>query len=162
MPKLNRYNPKRGRDFEEIARELLSEYFQTELRPNHPIAIGDPPKIHRFDLGSPDSRIAGECKNYSWTKRGHIPSAKMAFLNEAVLCLSHLPRNTKRFIAMRRDTHQKRDETLADYYSRTYRHFLGQIQLLEIDLNTRKVRQLSLNEVLPEQPKSDNNVASDS
>ena len=155
MPKQNRLNPKRGRDFEEAARQLLSDYFGVELRSNQPIPIGDPAKIHKFDLGSEDSTVAGECKNYSWTKVGHIPSAKMAFLNEAVLYLSHLPRETTRFIAMRRDTHRRRKESLADYYSRTYRHFLRQIQLLEIDLQTRQVRRIPLDDVVPKQPTAD-------
>jgi hypothetical protein len=155
VPKQNRFNPKRGRDFEKIARKLLSAHFGVELHPNHSIAIGDPPKIHKFDLGSEDSTVAGECKNYSWTKVGHIPSAKMAFLNEAVLYLSHLPRETTRFIAMRRDTHHRRTESLADYYSRTYRHFLSQIQLLEIDLEARQVRRVPLKDVLPGQPTPD-------
>jgi hypothetical protein len=48
-----------------------------------------------------------------------MPSAKMAFLNEAVLYLSHLPREMHKFIVLRRDLHIRRNETLVAYYVRT-------------------------------------------
>jgi hypothetical protein len=107
----NSLNPAKGRSFQNTAREILSEYFKTELRCDHAIPIGNPPKIHQFDLASLDLKFVGECKNYSWTRTGNIPSAKMAFLNEALLYLSHLPPQTTRFIAMRRDSHAKRTES---------------------------------------------------
>src|SRR5213083_1323288 len=144
MPSENSLNPAKGRSFQNAAREILSEYFKTELLCDHALPIGNPPKIHQFDLASLDLKFVGECKNYSWTRTGNIPSAKMAFLNEALLYLSHLPAQTTRFIAMRRDSHAKRTESLADYYSRTYRHFLSEIQLLEIDLESRKVRRVAI------------------
>jgi phage-related protein len=62
-----------------------------------------------------------------------MPSAKMAFLNEAVLYLSHLPAETRKFIALSLDRHQRRDETLVAYYVRTYRHLLDGLTIYEID-----------------------------
>jgi hypothetical protein len=151
----NSLNPGKGRTFQEAAREMLSKYFKCELHCDHPIRIGNPTKIHEFDLASSDLKYVGECKNYSWTRTGNIPSAKMAFLNEALLYLSHLSPQGVRFIVMRRDSHAKRPETLADYYSRTYRHFLSEIQLLEIDLESETIRRVRVDEVIPAHPTAD-------
>jgi hypothetical protein len=115
----NSLNPAKGKQFQEKAAELLSERTQVEFRLDYPVAIGNPPKDHRFDLVSSDLRHFGECKNYSWTKSGNVPSAKMGFINEAVFYLSFLPRDTVRFVVMRKDVHPKRNETLAAYYYRT-------------------------------------------
>lgn len=138
----NRLNPGKGRQFQEKAAELLPKHFQTEFQLDHPIAIGNPPKDHRFDLVSSDLRYIGECKNYSWTKSGNVPSAKMGFVNEAVFYLSFLPKDTIRFVVMRKDVHPTRGETLADYYYRTYHHLLQGVLVLEIDVENDTTRKI--------------------
>ncbi len=138
----NRPSPGKGKRFQEKAAELLSERFQVEFRLDYPIAIGNPPKDHRFDLVSSDRRHVGECKNYSWTKTGNVPSAKMGAVNEAVFYLSFLPKDTIRFVVMRKSVHPTRDETLADYYYRTYRHLLQGVLVLEIDLENDTIRKI--------------------
>jgi len=138
----NRLNPGKGKQFQEKAAELLSERFQVEFQLDYSIAIGYPPKDHRFDLVSSDLRHVGECKNYSWTKSGNVPSAKMGFVNEAVFYLSFLPKDIVRFVVMRKDIHRRRDETLADYYCRTYHHLLQGVFVLEIDLENNTVRKV--------------------
>lgn len=110
--------------FQNQVAELLSGYFGVSFGQNRPIAIGNPPKYHRFDLVSSDMRYIGECKDYSWTESGNAPSAKLAAVNEAIFYLSFLPRDVVRFVVMRRAVHPKRKETLAEYYYRTYRHLL--------------------------------------
>lgn len=143
MPSANSENPAKGRAFQELAREVLSAYFGFSLDTEVSMPIGDPPKNHSFDLASADRTCFGECKCQTWTQpKGNMPSAKMAFVNEAVLYLSLLPPQTKRFIVMRKDTHPKRSETLADYYYRTYRHLLYGIQILELDVDAKTVRLL--------------------
>lgn len=84
----------------------------------------------------------GECKNYSWTEAGNMPSAKMAFVNEAVFYLTFLPPGTQRFVAMRRDDHPVRGESLASYYYRTYRHLLSGVFIVEIDITTGTLREI--------------------
>ena len=54
------------------------------------IPIGDPAKDHKFDIVSGDNSIAIECKCYTWTVTGNVPSAKMGFTNEAAFYLSFL------------------------------------------------------------------------
>lgn len=145
-PKSNRNNPRRGRRFEELAQACLTSYFQTNLERKQSIEIGQPPKAHFFDLASADRRIVGECKNYSWTASGNVPSAKVGFLNEAAFYLSFLPQSTKRFIVLRRQLRPKstrtgaRGEPLADYYYRTHRHLLDGTIVFEIDSRTKTVR----------------------
>jgi hypothetical protein len=70
-----------------------------------------------------------------------MPSAKMAFLNEAVLYLSLLPRDVHRFIVLRRDQHAKRKETLVAYNLRTYRHLLAGLIVYEIDVESSLVEE---------------------
>ena len=65
------------------AAEVLTKHYGVNFRLDFQIPIGKPPKDHKFDLVSEDEEIIGECKNYSWTETGNIPSAKMEFTNEA-------------------------------------------------------------------------------
>jgi hypothetical protein len=145
MPSSNRLNPARGRSFQKKAAEVLAQHFGVDFRIDYSIAIGTPPKEHKFDLVSVDQRYIGECKNYSWTESGNVPSAKMGFVNEAVFYLLHLPRGTHRFVVMRRDTHLKRSETLAEYYYRTYRHLLDVVFIVELDVETGDLKEFGRN-----------------
>ena len=142
MLKGNSANTAKGRAFQIAAKELLGLHLGVSFEMDHPIAIGNPPKPHKFDLVSSDSRYIGECKNYSWTETANVPSAKMGFINEAIFYLSFVSPGTVRFVVMRRDTHPERNETLADYYHRTYRHLLNDVVLFEIDLEHRQVREI--------------------
>lgn len=142
MPYDNSLNTGKGRSFQKQAAELLSIHFGVLFKLDYPIKIGNPPKEHCFDLVSVNLQYVGECKNYSWTEAGNVPSAKMAFINEAVLYLSFLPADKIRFIAMRKDVHPTRGETLAEYYHRTYHHLLGDIFIIEIDFESDSLREI--------------------
>ena len=142
MPSINQLNPERGRTFQKRASDVLSQHFGVEFHIDYPIAIGTPPKKHKFDLVSIEQRYVGECKNYSWTESGNIPSAKMGFVNEAVFYLLHLPRGVHRFVVMRRDTHPKHSETLAEYYYRIYSHLLDDVFVIELDAETGDLKEL--------------------
>jgi hypothetical protein len=122
-----------GPEFQLLAAELLCKKLGVSFNLDYPIAIGHPPKLHRFDLVSADSHYVGECKNYSWTQTGNMPSAKISCLNEAVLYLSHVPHDRSKFIVLRLDRHDKHKETLAQYYLRTYKHLLRGLTFYEID-----------------------------
>ena len=143
MPMPNSMNTAKGRDFQQAACTILREHFRcTKFKLNCPIPIGNPPKEHKFDLVSEDGRYVGECKNYSWTETGNVPSAKLAFLNEAVFYLLHLPGDVQRFVALRRDVHPRRQESLAEFYFRTYDHLLDGVKVIEIDLNSGTAREI--------------------
>ena len=53
-------------------------------------------KPHRFDLATREHDIVGECKAFTWTEGGNIPSAKISTLKEAVSYLGTLPGQTRR------------------------------------------------------------------
>jgi len=144
MPLSNSYNPKKGRDFEERVGQALEERYKTSFK-KRSINIGVPPKAHNFDLVSEDGTIIVECKNYSWTETGNIPSAKTAFLNEAVLYLSHAPASSKKIIVVRKDNHPKRKESLAEYYVRTYFHLLNNVMIMELDINSMIIKEVGRN-----------------
>ena len=137
----NSQNPARGAEFERQAQDILSEHFGVVLHRDCAIPIGDPAKEHRFDLASDDRKYIGECKNITWTRTGNMPSAKMTSVNQAVLYLTHVRDAKYRFVAMRRDTHPRRQETLAEYYYRTYQHLLGEMLIIEIDIETKAVKE---------------------
>ena len=142
MPDPNSMNTGKGKDFQRIAAKLLSRYFKIDFQIEYSIPIGNPPKDHRFDLVSENRMYIGECKNYSWTEGGNVPSAKMAFVNEAVFYLQHLSTDKKKFVVMRRDFDKKRAETLSDYYYRTYKHLLDDVFIIEIDVLSESIRLL--------------------
>jgi len=144
MPWDNRLNTGKGRDFQRIAAKALERHFHVPFALEHKISIGDPAKEHKFDSVSEDRRYVGESKNYSWTETGNMPSAKMGFVNEAVFYLSFLPDSIKTFVIMRKDVRPSSGETLAEYYYRTYRHLLGRVTVLELDVHSGKVRQIGL------------------
>jgi hypothetical protein len=57
----------------------------------------------------------------------------MGFCNEAAFYLSFLPETYEKYIVMLYSFHEKRHETLAEYYYRTNRHLLGKIKVAEFD-----------------------------
>jgi hypothetical protein len=143
MAKQNSENSQRGREFKELAAEILSEYWSTPLDLNVPIPIGKPPKLHKFALASEDRKIVGEAKCFSWTATNNVPSAKMVTVNQTVLYLSLLPYGTKRFVAMARDVRPTTGEALADYYYRINNHLLGDVLIIEVDAKNRSLRILN-------------------
>ena len=143
MTKQNSDNPRRGREFQELAAHVLEDHWAVPFELEVPFPIGDPPKQHKFDLASEDRKFVGESKCYSWTESGNMPSAKMAFVNQAVFYLSHLPHGITRFVVMPRDIRPRTGEALADYYYRTYRHLLNGVLVVEIDTVSRDVRILN-------------------
>ena len=137
----NKYNPKIGREFEGFVKTSLDIKFGIKFS-KQAIRIGNPPKAHSFDLVSENGNIIVECKNYSWTTSGNVPSAKCATLNEAVLYLIKSPKNAKKIIVLRRSFNDKKKESLAEYYSRTYAHLLDGISIMELDTDNMVLKSI--------------------
>jgi hypothetical protein len=144
MPDPNSMNTEKGRDFQKSAALILKKYYKVGFQTEYPVAIGNPPKEHKFDLVSDDHMYVGECKNFSWTETGNVPSAKIGFINQAVFYLQHLSNDKKRFVVLRRDIHQKHAESLGEYYYRLNNHLLNGVFLIEIDMITFKIQELGL------------------
>ena len=141
----NSENPKVGKQFQLAVKHWLEHSTHQEFDIERKIAIGDPPKLHSFDISNIDEKIVVECKCYTWTESGNIPSAKMGFVNEAAFYLSFLDSDVDKSIVLVKSTHPKRSETLAEYYFRTNRHLLGKIKILEYDPTTNNMKLIGQN-----------------
>ena len=82
------------------------------------IPIGTPGKNYKFDLAEATGNVVVECKCYTWTETGNVPSAKIRSINETAFFLSFLPDTMEKIIVMAKATHPKHKETLAEYYHR--------------------------------------------
>ena len=129
----NSDNPKNGADFQRKVRAWFEKKYNLKFELEKKIAIGNPPKDHKFDIVCESKKIAIECKRYTWTETGNVPSAKMGAANEAAFYLSFLSEEYDKYIVMLRTYTQKRDESLVEYYYRTYKHLIGDIHVLEYD-----------------------------
>lgn len=136
----NSENPKVGRIFQENSANILSNYFGVPFGIDIAIPIGEPAKPHKFDCVSSDKKIVAECKCYTWTETGNIPSAKMGFVNEAVFYMNYLPKDIIKMVVMKKATHVKRNETLAEYYCRINRHLLQGIKVVEINTENQSFK----------------------
>jgi hypothetical protein len=56
-------------------------------------------------------------------------------INEAVLYLSHAPKEVKKIIILREVHRPQRNDSLAEYYVKTYFHLLNEISVMEFDID---------------------------
>ena len=136
----NSDNPKRGALFQRQVRDWFQSNVKRSFELEKKLLIGEPAKEHKFDIVDEANTIAIECKRYTWTETGNVPSAKMGFTNEAAFYLSFLPDSYEKFIVMLYSYHEKRHETLAEYYYRTNRHLLGKIMVAEFNPENNQMR----------------------
>lgn len=141
----NSDNPKNGAVFQKAVQKHFIDRFGPGFELEMKIPIGNPAKDHKFDIVHPDRRTVIECKRYTWTETGNVPSAKMGFTNEAAFYLSFLPDSYEKYIVMLKATHAKRNESLAEYYYRTNRHLLGKTKVAEYDPGSDKMRVIGEN-----------------
>ena len=130
----NSDNPRNGAMFQRQVRDWFEKQYGTRFELEVKIPIGKPAKDHKFDIVNLDKKIAVECKRYTWTETGNVPSAKMGFTNEAAFYLSFLPETYEKYIVMLYSFHEKRKESLAEYYYRTNKHLIGNTKVAEYNL----------------------------
>ena len=140
----NSDNPRKGSEFQTQVKEWFENKYQSKFEEEKklPIGIGEEKKLHKFDVVDENIKIAIECKRYTWTKTGNVPSAKMGFCNEAAFYLHLLDNSYDKYIVMLYAVHPKRSETLAEYYYRTNKHLLGKTRIAEFNPNTKTMRVL--------------------
>ncbi len=130
-----------GRNFESVAQN----YFRQTgvlLKSNYAVSLGvsDERKNRQFDLGSKDPPVLVECKSHRWTAGGNVPSAKITAWNEAMYYFHLSPLKYRKVLFVLRDFSNKRQESLATYYVRSYRHLIPKdIEILEYDESTREI-----------------------
>lgn len=137
-------NAAKGKIFERAAGPLLEKKFGVQLESCVAIPIGNPKRLHKFDLASADQKIVIECKALKWTSGGLVPSAKLDNVNTAVFYLSFLPATTIRYVVMEKQLRVGKQESLAEYYHRTYNHLLDGVKVLELDIFSGSVKELGL------------------
>lgn len=142
----NSDNPHNGAVFQKQVKDWFEKTYQSPFVMEKKIPIGNPPKDHKFDIVGENDSIAIECKRYTWTETGNVPSAKMGFTNEAAFYLSFLPESYEKYIVMLYSYHEKRGETLAEYYYRTNRHLIGKIHIVEYNPETHEMREVCTKE----------------
>jgi hypothetical protein len=124
-------NVQRGNLFEAEVAGALAQ-FGWRLQPGVALGIGHPPKRHRFDLADPSSKVAVECKAFTWTESGNIPSAKVTTAREAVFFLQWLEEDWIKMLAMSRSLRAGSSESLAEYFVRLNGHLLGTVTVVEV------------------------------
>ncbi len=136
----NSDNPRIGAEFQGEVLDYFSSTRGPGFKMERKIPIGNPPKDHKFDIVNDELKIVIECKRYTWTETGNVPSAKMGFINEAAFYLSFLPDVYEKYIVMLRAYSDKRGETLAEYYFKTNHHLIGKTMIAEFDPKTKEYR----------------------
>lgn len=146
MANTNSENPSVGRKFQELVKTILENVFDTSFEQEAAIPIGKPKTNHKFDLANKDRSIVAECKCYTWTDSGNVPSAKLMGLDEAVFYFGFLPPETKKILCMKKAVYPGKNESLAEYYVRVHGHLLNDVFVYEIteDRDIKEIRNGSI------------------
>lgn len=132
-----------GKAFE-LKAQLFFASINLNLHPGLSIPIGiNGTKLHSFDLGDSTAKVLVECKSHKWTEGRNVPSAKMTEWNEAMYYFYAAPGEFRKILFVLKDYSQKRKETLAQYYIRTYPHLIPKnTEIWEFDENKNEAARL--------------------
>jgi hypothetical protein len=118
-------NAQVGKDFELAALNFFnSDGLILESDVKIKVGVGRIKKEHAFDLGCKKQKIIVECKSHKWTSGENVPSAKLTVWNEAMFYFLASPEGFRKIMFVLYDYSEKRKETLAQYYLRTYKHLV--------------------------------------
>ncbi len=118
-------NAQVGRDFENSALKFFSaEGLALKRDVKIEVGVGSIKKEHAFDLGCKNKNIIVECKSHKWTSGENVPSAKLTAWNEAMYYFAASPNSFRKIMFVLYDYSEKRNETLAQYYLRMYKHLV--------------------------------------
>lgn len=139
-------NAQVGKDFElEAQRFFEAQGLKLNLNVKIPVGVESVKKDHAFDLGCLDTKVLVECKSHTWTAGTNVPSAKLTVWNEAMYYFLASPPEFRKIMFVLRDYSEKRMETLAEYYLRTYSHLVPiGVEFWEFNTNTKKAVQLCI------------------
>lgn len=138
-------NHKAGEDFQIDVKAYFEKAFGGTYNLEEEIPIGvtyNLKKGHKFDLVNSKKKIAVECKRYTWTETGNVPSAKLGAINEAVFYLSILPAEYEKYVVLFKASNPQKKETLAEYYYRTNIHLLGDVKVAEYEPSSKSFKVL--------------------
>ena len=140
----NKDHTRLGAEFQNEVQKWFTDHYIGPFELEKQILIGnseaDIKRYHKFDIISETDMIAVECKRYTWTTTGNVPSAKIRSINEDVLHLILLQGGYTKYIVMLKSHHPKQKESLAEYYHRMNSHLLGNIKVAEYDPEKNDLR----------------------
>ena len=93
-------------------------------------ALGGKP--HKFDLATHERDVVVECKAFTWTSGGNVPSAKITTLREAVQYLRSIPATSVPYLVISKASLREKTETLGQYFVRLNEDMLGNVNVLEM------------------------------
>ena len=137
-----------GREFELVAQKFFANSgHKLNLNLKSSVGVSKVKKDHAFDLGCEKEKILVECKSHKWTSpNDNVPSAKLTVWNEAMYYFLVAPAGYRKIMFVLRDYSEKRKETLAEYYVRTYSHLIpDDVELWEYDTSKQQAVQLPFN-----------------
>ena len=140
-----------GRGFEAVALDVFAaKEIHLESNLKLPVGVAENKKLHAFDLGCEQQKIIVECKCHKWTApNDNVPSAKLTVWNEAMYYFLVAPQGYRKILFVLRDLSERRGETLAEYYVRTYGHLIPEdVEIWEVDEDGQEVVQQSFNKAL--------------
>ncbi|WP_211355860.1 hypothetical protein [Colwellia echini] len=128
-------NAQVGKDFELLAQAFFDQQGLSLVRDfKIPVGVNLFKKDHAFDLGCTEKQVLVECKSHKWTSGDNVPSAKLTVWNEAMYYFLASPKSYRKIMFVLRDFSEKRSETLAEYYLRTYAHLVPEgVEFWEYD-----------------------------
>lgn len=140
-----------GKDFEAVALKVFAAKgidLQGDFK--LPVGVADNKKLHAFDLGCDKQKIIVECKCHRWSApNDNVPSAKLTVWNEAMYYFLVAPEGYRKILFVLRDVSQKRRETLAEYYVRTYGHLIPEdVEIWEVDEDGQQLAHPSFNKAM--------------
>ena len=139
-------NASEGNIFELLVKGYFNKTYNLGLTKNIKVDIGISTKVIKksktFDLGR-QNEIIIECKSHSWTETSNIPSAKLTTRNEAMYFFHLVPKGLRKIFVVEKFYSDKRQETLAGYYLRTYHHLIpDDVELWEFDRKNERAARL--------------------
>ena len=140
-----------GKAFEAVALDVFAAkgiHLESDLKLL--VGVAENKKLHAFDLGCEEQKIIVECKCHKWTApNDNVPSAKLTVWNEAMYYFLVAPQGYRKILFVLRDVSERRQETLAEYYVRTYGHLIPEdVEIWEVDESGQEVVQQSFNKAL--------------
>lgn len=127
-------NVDKGQLFQRRCRTALERALGRQFEVEVSLRVPDR-KAHAFDLATRERDVVAECKAFSWTVSGNVPSAKLAHLREDVENLRALGEGVARYLILDEARRSGREETLARYFVRLNEELLGPVNVLELSEN---------------------------
>lgn len=140
-------NAQVGKDFEKAAQNFFfKQGVKLDINFKVSVGVGLVKKDHAFDLGCQTQQIIVECKSHKWTSGNNVPSAKLTVWNEAMYYFVASPKNYRKIMFVLRDFSEKRQQTLAEYYLRTYSHLVPpDVEFWEFNEQSKTAVKMALN-----------------